>query len=118
MDADTLYDIVADAVRQTLAAEAGGTDIAIARRMAAGSVVFRDAEGKFVKEVPASVIFRKITAIRDKLRVMEQKINAHERLDDADKAELQAYLTRTYGSLTTFNFLFRDEEDKFVGSGG
>ena len=37
---------------------------------------------------------------------------------DADKAELQAYLTRSYGSLTTFNFLFRDEEDRFKGSGG
>jgi hypothetical protein len=53
--------------------------------------------------------------IRDRLRVLEQRVNGHEKLSDADKIELQQYVTRCYGSLTTFNVLFRDEQDRFVG---
>ena len=117
MDDAGMYELVVDAVRQALAAEAGGDDVAIARRMAAGAVAFRDDQGKVIKEIPATVLFRKVTSIREKLRVLEQKLNNHPNLDDAEKAELQTYLTKCYGTLTTFNFLFRDEEDKFKGSG-
>ena len=53
--------------------------------------------------------------IRDRLRVLEQKINAHEKLSDAEKVDMQQYVTRCYGSLTTFNVLFREERDRFVG---
>ena len=59
--------------------------------------------------------FKKITSVREKLRVLEQKINNHPRLAPEDKAEFQQLITRTYGSLTTFNFLFKEEQDKFVG---
>lgn len=117
MDDAGMYELVVDAVRQAMAAEGGGTDVPITRRMAAGAVAFRDDQGKVIKEVPASVVFRKVTAVREKLRVLEQKLNNHPQLDEADKADLQSYLTKCYGSLTTFNFLFRDEEDKFRGSG-
>lgn len=117
MDDAGMYELVVDAVRQAMAAEAGGTDVSIARRMAAGAVAFRDDQGKVIKEIPVTVLFRKVTSIREKLRVLEQKLNNHPNLDDAEKADLQSYLTKCYGTLTTFNFLFRDEEDKFKGSG-
>ena len=86
--------------------------------MVDGRVVFVDAEGRTVKETAAVALFRKVTSVRDKLRVMEQKINGNSALSATDKAELQAYLTRCYGSLTTFNFLFRDAPDRFKGTGG
>jgi hypothetical protein len=70
------------------------------------------------KEVPIETFFSKIIMLRDRLRVMEQRINAHDKLTEEDKVNLQQYLTRIYGSLTTFNVLFKDDEDYFVGEKG
>ena len=70
------------------------------------------------KEIPVEQFFHKIVMLRDRLRVLEQNINSHKVLSDEDKINLQQYITRIYGSLTTFNVLFRDREDWFVGEKG
>ncbi len=70
------------------------------------------------KEIPVDIFFHKIVMLRDRLRVMEQQINAHKILSDEDKVNLQQYITRIYGTLTTFNVLFKNKENWFVGEKG
>ena len=70
------------------------------------------------KEIPVDDFFHKIVMLRDRLRVLEQNINSHKKLNEEDKVNLQQYITRCYGSLTTFNLLFKNKEQWFVGEKG
>lgn len=70
------------------------------------------------KEIPIADFFHKVVMLRDRLRVLEQNINSSKKLSDEDKVNLQQYITRCYGSLTTFNVLFRNKEQWFVGEKG
>ncbi len=90
--------------------------IPIADKWKGGSLVLTPGDSSLsAKEIPIDTFFHKIVMVRDRIRVMEQKINASKNLDDQEKVDLQQYLTRIYGSLTTFNVLFKSQGDQFVG---
>lgn len=90
--------------------------VPIADKWKGGNLLLQPGDANLAhKEIPIDIFFHKVVMVRDRLRVMEQKINAHNGLSDQDKVELQQYITRIYGSLTTFNILFKNRSDQFVG---
>ena len=107
---------IKDALREVIDEEMGAGCCEIAPKWDGGKLVLQPFDvAQKSKEVPLSVFFKKITSVREKLRVIEQKLNNHPSLSNEEKAELQMLITRCYGSLTTFNILFRDKDDYFVG---
>ena len=80
-----------------------------------GTLILKPCDSAQPKEIPLDVFFKKITSVREKLRVLEQKLNNNESLSWEEKTEFQTLITRAYGSLTTFNILFREEKDRFTG---
>jgi len=106
-------------IREAMDEERGGGIVPLAPKWEGGTAVLKPHDPALQpKELPLEALFHKVVMIRDRLRVLEQKINASAKLSDAEKMDLQTYITGCYGSLTTFNVLFRDREDAFAGSGG
>lgn len=104
-------------LRRILREETGWASTDIAEKWRGGEVVLRPGKaGLQEKSLPIDVLFRKIVSIRNKLRVLEQQVNAADVPDDL-KLRLQSYITGCYGSLTSFNVLFAKEEDRFRGTG-
>ena len=92
--------------------------VPIADKWKKGTMVLQPADSSLQsKEIPIDTFFHKITMVRDRLRVMEQRINSSD-LDEQGKIDLQQYITRIYGSLTTFNVLFKSKSHQFVGQRG
>lgn len=112
-------DPIKQAVREVLDEYGFGSTSQIGGKWEGGEIVLRPAKaGLQEHRIPIDQLFHKVVMVRDRLRVLEQKVNAHATLTAAEKVDLQQYITRCYGSLTSFNFLFAREEDKFKGSGG
>jgi len=93
--------------------------VPLGERWTGGTMILQPADkSQKAKEIPIDIFFHKIVMLRDRVRVMEQQINAHKILSDEDKVNLQQYITRIYGTLTTFNVLFKNKEHWFVGDKG
>lgn len=118
MEIDQVYRIAYDAFTRALDQKltTPETDVTIAPKFYHGTLVMKPKDASLQsKEVDLEVFFKKLVSLRNNLRVLEQKVNASD-LPEAAKLELDGYITRCYGSLTTFNVLFQEPEDKFVGS--
>ncbi len=114
MDTRALRELITDVLRD----EGVTGEAPLGKRWEGGRVILEPGDSTTQsKEIPLDSFFHKIVMVRDKLRVLEQKINASKNLSDAEKVDLEQYITRCYGSLTTFNVLFRDKDEQFRGSG-
>jgi len=113
MDLDALKDFIVAVIDEEFTPHG----VELGNRWQGGSVTLKPGNDSQAKEIPIEVLFKKLITIRESLRVLEQKLNTHAQLSSEEKLSFQGYITRAYGSLTTFNVLFKDGKDKFVGGG-
>jgi hypothetical protein len=107
------YELVKAAVREVLE---GSANARITPRFEGGRMVLKPADSdQKPREIPIEDFFKKIVRLRDQLRVLEQRLNSHDKLTEVERSQMQGYITRCYGALTSFNVLFADKEDQFVG---
>jgi len=110
MDRETIQDVLVGVIENFIAVE----EVDMSGKWIGGSIEVKPADPTLQSsEIPIDVLFKKVVSVRNQLRVLESKINGHDALNDGEKIELQQYISRCYGSLTTFNILFKDKEDKF-----
>jgi hypothetical protein len=115
MNADEFREVLREVIRDEL----GVSNTPLGARWEGGEVILKPGkEGTAEKRIPIEALFSKVVMIRDKLRVLEQKLNAHAKLSAEEKVGMQQYITGCYGSLTTFNVLFANKSDNFVGQKG
>jgi len=116
MDMETFRSVLTDVLREEL----GLTELPLGARWQGGELILKPGkEGVADKHIPIETFFHKVVMIRDKLRVLEQRINGHPALSDEDKVAMQQYVTACYGSLTSFNVLFADPPRQgFKGASG
>jgi hypothetical protein len=115
MNADEFREVLREVIRDEL----GVSNAPLGQRWEGGECILKPGkEGTQEKRIPIETLFSKVVMIRDKLRVLEQKINAHPKLGPEEKVNMQQYITACYGSLTTFNVLFANKGDNFVGQRG
>jgi hypothetical protein len=112
MDSEEFRRVLSRVIREELAL----SEVDLAGKWEGGEVILKPGkEGVQEKRFPIDALFHKIVMVRDRLRVLEQKINGHAKLGEDEKVQMQQYVTACYGSLTTFNVLFANREDQFVG---
>jgi hypothetical protein len=115
MDADEFRSVLREVIRE----EFGAGEAELGARWDGGELILKPGkDGTQEKRVPLDAFFNKVVMVRDRLRVLEQKINGHPKLSAEEKVTLQQYVTQCYGSLTTFNVLFANRADWFVGQKG
>ncbi len=117
IDIDMDIDDFRRVLREVLADELGLSSPPLGARWQGGQIILRPGkDGVADKVVPLDGFFHKIVMIRDKLRLLEAKVNGAPGLSDEEKVQLQSYITGCYGSLTTFNVLFAERDDGFAGA--
>jgi hypothetical protein len=114
IDIDMDIDEFRSVLREVIAEELGVGSVEMGQRWQGGELVLQPGTADTQeKRVPLESFFHKIVMVRDKLRVLEAKVNSNKGLSDADKVQMQSYITACYGSLTTFNVLFAEKNDSF-----